>query len=84
MFVRVVKRVLTFSLAMTLAFALLMFDPHSPSLVSEAQACDLDVYQACRINCGIACYSWAIYECHPDTCNCEYWCTDYCLGIAGC
>ena len=83
---KVLKRVMAFSAATLLGFALLMVDPSSPSMVSEAQACEMDVYGSCRVSCDIACYFGNIPECNPYTspsCNCEQFCAEACNAMAG-
>jgi hypothetical protein len=81
----ILKRILTFSSVTALAFALLMVDTDSPSLISEAQACDPQTYDVCEFNCSVAC-SWGnISECLPwYGCDCAWWCPEYCRGVSGC
>ncbi len=73
------KRVLSFSAMTVFGFALLMFDADSPLFISEAQACDLQVYDACEFNCFYGCFNQA----NPPP-DCIPWCQSYCRGVAGC
>ena len=81
---KVLQRVLSFSAIVGFAFAVLMLNPTSPSWVSEAQACEQEVYEACYMNCGFACYSYNVPECWPDTCNCATYCEALCRAYSGC
>jgi hypothetical protein len=87
MFHLILKRALSFSAIAAFAFGLLMLDTGSPSLVSEAQACDQEVFGYCMNNCAIACSSCFIYECrpciYPEGCDCMTYCMNYCNGVAG-
>ena len=80
----VAKKILTFSAMVAFGFALLLLDPDSPSLISEAYACDPFLFDQCYQNCGFACYSYAIPHCHPDWCDCPSFCYNYCLIESGC
>jgi hypothetical protein len=81
----VLQRVASFSAFTVLGFALLMLDPDSPSLMSEAQACDQGVYESCLMNCGFACFSNQLQDCRPDMgCDCYNYCHPLCLQAAGC
>jgi hypothetical protein len=80
----VVKRVLTFSAVMVFVFALFMLDTDSPSLISEAQACDPQAYDVCEFNCFYACWSNLIGECLPWQCDCGSYCRSYCQAVTGC
>lgn len=81
----VLKKVLSLSAIVACCFALLMLDTDSPSLVSEAEACDPVLYLVCYQNCGFACVSGLIMECPlgEQPC-CEFYCTDVCEDAAGC
>jgi hypothetical protein len=81
----VLTRILSFSAITAFAFALLMLDPASPSLVSEAKACDQEVYYVCYENCGFACIEGSIQECNPwNGCQCEAYCDAVCRSYSGC
>jgi hypothetical protein len=82
----VLTRILAFAGVTTFAFALLMVDTESPSLVSEAQACDWNEYQSCMVGCGTACWWGLVAECkweEPDVC-CPTYCDDWCRSYWGC
>jgi len=81
----IVERGLSFSAVTAFAFALLMLDPQSSSLVSEAQACDPEVLASCHVNCAYACSSGFIQECLPwESCDCAAYCYAYCQAASGC
>lgn len=80
----VIKKVSTFSAVMVFGFALLMVDTDSPSLISEAHACDPFAYQECLNYCGFACASYLIQECQPGWCDCYSYCDVLCLDQSGC
>lgn len=81
----VIRKVLSFSAVVTCAFALLMLDTDSPSLLPEAAACEPQVYEQCFWQCGFACAAYGIPNCRPDQgCDCNSYCVAYCLDYAGC
>ena len=84
----VLQRVLTFSALTVFAFALLTIDTKSPSLISEAQACDWPLYQECMVACGTACFNWQIPEClnppPPEWPCCSDYCDSWCRTYSGC
>jgi hypothetical protein len=80
----VIKKVSTFSAAVLLGFALLMVDTDSPSLISEAHACDPFLFEQCYLQCGFACSSYLIPNCQPNWCDCQTYCYDECLAQTGC
>jgi hypothetical protein len=86
MFYLILKKALSFSAIAAFAFGLLMLDTGSPSLVSEAQACDQEVFACCMNNCGYGCASCMILECNPchqAQCDCFTYCMNYCNAAAG-
>lgn len=84
MLYRVVKKILTFSALTVLGSGLLMVDLDSPTFISEAQACDQNLYDSCMVSCGLACYWWLIDECRPDSCDCPSYCDSACRSASGC
>jgi hypothetical protein len=78
----VLKRVLSFSVVTAVASALLLFDPSSPTLMSEAHACDPQVYDVCEFNCFYGCFGSA-GGC-GEGCDCLSYCQSYCRGVSGC
>lgn len=77
------KRLLGLSATAFLALGLLMFDPDSPTLISEANACDWENYQMCTYACIVTCGGLAgVPNCNPDIP--EEWCAEYCGGVWGC
>ena len=78
------KKILSFSAIGAFVIALMMLDTSSPSLVSEAQACDESVWTVCMVNCGYACSSGYIGECLPWQCDCWSYCYAYCNQVSGC
>lgn len=87
MLTSVLKRVLSFSAITALAFAILMVDLDSPSLISEAYACDQQLYESCGASCMMACAWGNIPECNPNHgtgCDCAAYCEAVCLDWSGC
>ena len=82
----VIRKVSMFSAAVIFAFALLMVDTDSPTLISEAHACDMELYWSCFGSCGFACVGGSIPECNPHQtqCDCEAYCHAVCLDWSGC
>ncbi len=82
------KKTLGFSAIMAVALTLLIVDTESPSFISEAQACDPEVYSWCLWGCALACPSGQIPECpqywQSGDCDCHTYCPNYCQGISGC
>lgn len=83
---QVLKRALSLSAIAAFAFGLLMLDTDSPSLMSEAKACDPVLFAVCYQNCGFACVGGAVQGCQPpyNEQNCDDCCTDICAEAAGC
>jgi|GEM_PF-4081399 len=77
------KKLLALSAAALLGAALLMFDPGSRTLVSEAHACDWDWYQICSWACLTTCGTGqGIPNCDPN--DPFRWCEEYCRADSGC
>lgn len=84
MLLLVTKKVLSFSLMVAMGFALLTLDTDSPSLISEAAACDQELFLVCYQNCGFACIGGAVQGCIPEPGICHECCTAICAAAAGC
>jgi len=87
MFRLVLKKVATFSVIGAFAFALLVLDTDSPSLMSEANACDASLFNACMYNCGWSCLVGMNLDCAQSSGNGEYCqdcCVNVCSALSGC
>lgn len=79
----ILKKLLSFSAIAALGLALLMLNPRSPSLVSEARAdCYIVYYQTCMGVCYQTCGT-------PQNPNCPPWdvynfCDSSCRAMSGC
>lgn len=80
---QVLKKVLAMSAVSLFAVTLLVLNPRSPSLISEAQACDPGAHEVCFSMCMYFC-GWGQGYGECPVWDAENWCDRECSYYSGC